>query len=148
MPTYKELTEEQREPLFKLVRYQKNLKKETRFTYDWRGDANVGQYILDSENNRIIVDHFTQEYFLIWEQNGFITPQGKFSISHWEMRFILRKEAIDYEDYFSKSKFQRFFITLGEKLFEDISSLVWPVVVSIITTIIVYFILRGIGAKP
>jgi hypothetical protein len=149
MSSYKELTENQRKPLFVLVNYQKNVNREVRFLVDLYRPI---FHIIDAGVPRgIVIQEIPIEYLKIWVDNEFLTVSpGPFTTGEISdlMTFVLRKEAFDYESFMRKSKFQRLMIKLGEKLFDDISSLVWPIIVSIITTIIVYFILRGIGAKP
>jgi hypothetical protein len=139
MPLFRELTEGQRDPLFRLVDYQSNRStSEVRFYADSTGPMfQIGEY-KDGLQEAIV--KIPIEFIKTWEDFGYITLSNS--------AFILRKEALDYADFMKKSNFQRVMITIGHYLFVDISSLVWPIVVSIITTVIVYFILRGIGAKP
>ncbi len=151
MSLFQQSTEGQNKPLFRLVDYQNKLKRDVRFISELHGP---NFHIFDSEDpQHLKIQEIPVESVKTWEENGFLSindlPSPPVFTGYPRSKvIILRKGAFDHENFMKKFIYVRWMITLGNKLFEDYFSLVLTIIVSTITTIIVYSILRGIGAKP
>jgi len=126
------------------------MKRDVRFISERHGP---NFHIFDSEDpQHLKIQEIPVEEVESWEENGFLTmndlPSPPVFTGYPRSKvFILRKKAFDYETFMKKFIYVRWMITLANKLDEDYFSLVLTIIVSAITTIIVYSILHGIGAK-
>lgn len=130
------LTIGQREPLFQLVRYQKKSKTEMIFAV-----MNGWEIVpWDERTSEAVIVRVPQEAFEIWGESRYIAVSergiGGGPIASSILTFVLRQEALDYESFMHKPRLIRNTIRLWEKMVEDVPSLIWGIVIGIMTVII------------
>jgi hypothetical protein len=151
MPLFQGSTEGPNKPLFRLVDYQIKMKRDVKFISELHGP---NFHVFDSEDpQHLKIQEIPVELVRMWEENGFLSvddlPSPPVFTGYPRSKvFILKKAAFDFEKFMKKFIYVRWMITLGNKLDEDSFSIGVTMIVSAITTIIVYAFLRRIGAKP
>jgi hypothetical protein len=151
MPLFQESSESPNKPLFRLVDYQNKMKRDVKFISELHGP---NFFVFDSEDpQHLKLQEIPVELVKIWEENGFLSiddlPSPPVFTGYPRSKvFRLKKAAFDFENFMKKFIYVRWMITLGNKLDENSFTIGLTIIVSAITTIVVYAFLRRIGAKP
>jgi len=144
-----ELTPGQREFLFQLVRYQQKSQLEIVFAMRGGWDAEVLAWdaFLEGGQQPLIIIH--REVVDVWAQSGLIHVSkralGGGPFAYDVATFVLRKEALDYDEWMRKPAIVRGLITTWRRLVEDVPSLVWGVFGGVIGSIATALISRWAG---
>jgi hypothetical protein len=104
MSKFPELTEAQREPLFRLVKHQREAKEELRFRFMWEIPKPQGIYQIYSDAvkwpgpNQPPVAEADEILMQLWRELGYIQLHSRpVRGSPHNAELLLRKRALDYE---------------------------------------------------
>ncbi len=145
--TMAELTTGQREPLFQLVRCQRELKQEIVFAVGQGWDLEIRLWDKRAIEEKPIA-RVPKEIIDLWRESGYIALSergvGGGSFAYDTTTFLLKQEALDYESFMRKPRVIRGIVKLWRSLVKDVPSLVWGIVGGLVTVIV----LNWLGLKP
>ena len=134
MPKFPELTEAQREPLFRLVRDQSEAQEELRFRLEFTLSRPKGIYRIDQDGSkyrrqdtpiakadRLLLD--------LWQEQGYIHQVSYSEPAQTEL--LLCQQAQDYADYWSKRRIHRWAVDTWHDSRTELKAAIFAFVVSV-----------------
>lgn len=160
MPKFPELTEAQGEPLFKLVRCQKETQKEIQFLLspgvpqvEGRVASRPIEICLMAEEKgviatvcRDIVQLWSEcDYVQLLEREGIWPTVGLVS---QDTTLILRKRALDYAEHMSKHRIRRWATDVVYDWSTELRAGIVAVIVAVLSSIITSVVMQAVISKP
>lgn len=149
--TTEELTDGQRELLFQLVRYQRDLKKEIVFAVGQGWDLEIRPWDERTTEEELIV-RVPKEIVELWNRGSYIALSergvGGGPFAYDLSTFVLKQEALDYETLMRQPKVLRSIVKLWRGLVEDVPSLVWGIVGGVVGAVVTAIVSSWLGLNP
>jgi len=160
MPKFSELTKAQGEPLFKLVRCQKETEKEMQFLLSpgvpqVEGRvASMSIEICRMAEEKDVVATARRDIVQLWSECEYV--QLLEHEKRWptmgtrqaDTTLILRKRALDYAEHMSKHRIRRWAIDVFHDWSTELRAGIVAIIVAVISSIITTVVMQALASRP